>query len=166
MRRPQVNPVPSTPGPVSSVTALSGESTSPAIHTLVVEPDDGKTMVLATITAAHDNLTFTIYEITDPDIVAALVAAQGRGVAVRVLYNNASFASMNESNPNVSTVANSSRAGVATKPASPVFTVTPQKTLTAVQSVNQDFFIRNFLRRPAMKMYGYNPPQSPEHVGL
>lgn len=121
---------PATPVQVSPGTTLSGESAPPAVHTLVVEPDDGKALVLSTIDGAHENITLTIYEITDPDIVAALMAAQGRGVAVRVLYNNASFASMNEANPNAGAIANLSRAGVKTEPASPVFTVTHQKTIT------------------------------------
>ena len=121
---------PATPAQVSTGAIPGGESAPPAVHTLVVEPDDGKALVLSTIAGAHENITLTIYEITDPDIVAALIAAQGRGVAVRVLYNNASFASMNEANPNAGAVANLSRAGVKTEPASPVFTVTHQKTLT------------------------------------
>ncbi|MDO9325678.1 MAG: phospholipase D-like domain-containing protein [Methanoregula sp.] len=121
---------PATPAQVSAGTTPGGVSAPPAVHTLVVEPDDGKALVLSTIAAAHENITLTIYEITDPDIVAALTAAQTRGVAVRVLYNNASFASMNEANPNAGAVANLSRAGVKTEPASPVFTVTHQKTLT------------------------------------
>jgi phosphatidylserine/phosphatidylglycerophosphate/cardiolipin synthase-like enzyme len=122
---------PATLGQGSTATMVDTGNGSPAVHTLIVEPDDGKTMVLSTINGAHENLTLTIYEITDPEIVAALAAAQGRGVAVRVLYNNASFASMNETNPNAGAVANLSRAGVKTRPASPVFTVTHQKTLTA-----------------------------------
>jgi len=129
---PQGKTAPSAiPGPVSAGTTLNGESVSPAVHTLIVEPDDGKAMVLSTITGAHDNITLTIYELTDPEIIAALAAAEGRGVSVRVLYNNASFASMNEANPNAGAVANLLRTGVKTEPASPVFTVTHQKTLTA-----------------------------------
>ncbi|WAC05889.1 MAG: phospholipase D-like domain-containing protein [Methanoregula sp.] len=120
------NTAPAIPGQ-ASVT----ESASPAIHTLIVEPDDGKAMVLSTIAGAHDNLTLTIYEIIDPDIAAALAAAQGRGVVVRVLYNNASFTSMYRTNPDSGVIVNLSRAGVAMKPASPAFTVTHQKTLTA-----------------------------------
>jgi phosphatidylserine/phosphatidylglycerophosphate/cardiolipin synthase-like enzyme len=128
---PDQTPSLATPSLVSTTTTQGGVSGPATVHTLVVEPDDGKAMVLSTIAGAHENLTLTIYEITDPDIVAALIAAQKRGVAVRVLYNNASFASMNEANPNAGAVANLSQAGIKTKPASPVFTVTHQKTLTA-----------------------------------
>ncbi len=128
---PQAETAPATPGQVPVTTTLTGESGTPAVHTLIVEPDDGKAMVLSTINGAQKTITLTIYEITDPDIAAALVAARSRGVEVRVLYNNASFASMNEANPNAGTVANLSKAGIKTEPASPVFTVTHQKTLTA-----------------------------------
>ena len=101
------------------------------VHTLVVEPNDGRTMVLDTINGAEKTINITIYELDDPQVVDALAAAQKRGVSVRVLYNNASFASMNQTNPNFYAVYNLTPAGVALKPASPVFTVTHQKTLTA-----------------------------------
>ncbi len=128
---PNTQTLPVTPGPVTAAPTLNGETALVrAVHTLVVEPDDGKTLVLSTIAGARKNITLTIYEITDPDFVAALIAAQNRSVAIRVLYNNASFASMNETNPNFGAVANLSRAGIQTEPASPVFTVTHQKTLT------------------------------------
>lgn len=103
----------------------------PTGHTLIVEPEDGKAMVLSTIASATENLTLTIYELTDPDIITSLDAAQGRGVSVRVLYNNHSFSSMNRTNPNNGAVASLLQAGAAAEPASPVFTVTHQKTLTA-----------------------------------
>jgi phosphatidylserine/phosphatidylglycerophosphate/cardiolipin synthase-like enzyme len=125
---PQGNTTPVTSIQGNAVTTQNAESGPPAVHTLIVEPDDGKALILSTIASARKNITLTIYELNDTEIVPALGAAQSRGVSVRVLYNNASFASMKESNPNA--VASLTRAGVATKPASPVFTVTHQKTLT------------------------------------
>jgi phosphatidylserine/phosphatidylglycerophosphate/cardiolipin synthase-like enzyme len=104
---------------------------SPADHTLLVEPDDGRAALLSTIAGARDNITLTIYELNDPAIVSALKEAEGRGVAVRVIYNNQSFASMHEKNPNAGAVADLSAAGAGTMPASPAFAVTHQKTLTA-----------------------------------
>lgn len=121
-------------GQESDKTMYIGESDSPTNHTLIVEPDDGKKMIISTIMNAHENITLTIYELNDPDIIGALASAQDRGVSVRVLYNNNSFVSMNKTNPNVGAVANLTRAGVASKPASPVFTVTHQKTLTTDRS--------------------------------
>ncbi len=126
----QVDTTQGTTGQEIAETIYPGELSPPAIHTLIVEPDDGKEMVLSTIADAHENISLTIYELNDPEIIAALIAAQDRGVSVRVLYNNNSFVSMNKTNPNDGAVANLTRAGVATKPASPVFTVTHHKTLT------------------------------------
>jgi cardiolipin synthase A/B len=60
-------------------------------HTLIVEPDDGRAMVLQLLAGAKKTIDLTIYEISDPQIMAALAAAQNRGVAVRVLYNWYSF---------------------------------------------------------------------------
>lgn len=125
------------PGTAASTPAQGGTVTLPAAEcaagerTLIVEPEDGRMAVLETITGAHHNITLTIYELNDPAIVDALIAAQERGVQVRVLYNNASFAAMHMANPNTGAVLNLSNAGARTKPASPVFAVTHQKTLTA-----------------------------------
>ncbi|HSQ93712.1 MAG TPA: phospholipase D-like domain-containing protein [Methanoregula sp.] len=120
--------------PIRTVTTPIGAGISPADHTLVVEPGDGRAAVLSVIAGARDNITLTIYELNDPEIVDALAAAQGRGVAVRIIYNNQSFASMHEKNPNAGAIAMLSQAGAETKAASPVFSVTHQKTLTADRS--------------------------------
>jgi cardiolipin synthase A/B len=119
-----------------NITGVMGDrdTYTPSDHTLLVEPEDGKREILSMIAGAHDNLTLTIYELTDPEIIAALDAAHGRGVSVRILYNKNSFVSMKKKNPNDDTVANLARAGVAVKPASSVFMVTHQKTLTADES--------------------------------
>jgi phosphatidylserine/phosphatidylglycerophosphate/cardiolipin synthase-like enzyme len=104
---------------------------SASYHTLVVEPDDGREAVLSTIAGARDNITLTIYELNDPEIVAAFAGARERGVSVQVIYNNQSFASMHERNPNLVAVAALTATGAETTPASPAFCVTHQKTLTA-----------------------------------
>lgn len=109
---------------------LNGESGAQESHSLIVEPGDGKEKIISLIGNAHDNLTLTIYELTDPDIIAALASARERNVSVRVIYNNNSFASMKMKNPNEGAVFNLSLIGAGMKPASPNFTVTHQKTLT------------------------------------
>jgi len=60
-------------------------------RTLIVEPDDGRTLVLDNLNAAKESIELTIYELSDPQIIAALEAAQKRKVAVRVLYDWYSF---------------------------------------------------------------------------
>ena len=120
--------------PVSNETSLQK---SPDIyqylsenHSLIVEPSDGKTALISAIDMAKKSITLTIYELTDPDIIDRLIRAKNRGVQVRVIYNNQSFFEMNQTNPNNPAVSILSQSGVQVKPASPVFEVTHQKTLT------------------------------------
>jgi len=128
---PRLDTVPVTQNPSNAGITSNVDAGSPSAHTLIVEPNDGKAIILSTIAGARTNISLTIYELTDDDIVRALSAAQARCVSVRVLYNSNSFRSMNRTNPNAGAITNLSLSGVATKPASPVFTVTHQKTLTA-----------------------------------
>jgi len=60
-------------------------------HTLIVQPDDGRTPVLNVLNAATKSIDLTIYEISDSQIMSALESAQKRKVAVRVLYDWYSF---------------------------------------------------------------------------
>ena len=93
------------------------------------------TLILKTIAGAQKTITLTIYQLDDPEIVTALAAAQERGVSVRIIYNNASFAAENVSNPNEYAIANLTPLGVQMMPGSPAFVLTHQKTLTADGSV-------------------------------
>jgi phosphatidylserine/phosphatidylglycerophosphate/cardiolipin synthase-like enzyme len=126
--------VPVVPGPGSTGTTPGVLSASPPDHAIFVEPNEGRAEVLKTIAGARKNITLTIFQLDDPAIVAALAAAQERGVLIRVLYNNASFAAANQTNPNFYAVANLTPLGVSMKPAPPYFTITHQKTLTADRS--------------------------------
>jgi phosphatidylserine/phosphatidylglycerophosphate/cardiolipin synthase-like enzyme len=47
-------------------------------HTLIVQPDDGRTLVLNALNAAKKSIELTIYEISDPQIMSALQAAKAR----------------------------------------------------------------------------------------
>jgi len=125
---------PTIPGPGSTGTTLSSATGSLSEHAVFVEPTDGRAEVIKTIAGAQQNITLTIYLLDDPDVVDALAAARLRGVSVRVLYNNASYAAANQTNPNFYAVANLTPLGVEMKPASPVFTLTHQKTLTVDRS--------------------------------
>jgi cardiolipin synthase A/B len=97
------------------------------VHTLIVEPADGKGVVLAALEGAAHAVELTIYELTDPDVVGALVAAQGRGVAVRVLYNWYSFDSDTQTTDVTPTVQRLTAAGVQCRPAPREFAVTHEK---------------------------------------
>jgi phosphatidylserine/phosphatidylglycerophosphate/cardiolipin synthase-like enzyme len=108
--------------PVRGVPMISADAR------LFTEPDDGRGPVLDVINAAQKSITVTIYEISDPDVVNALIAAQQRGVAVQVLYNYYSFTSKD---PNAATISQLQGAGVQVKPAPQTYEITHQKTLVA-----------------------------------
>jgi len=97
------------------------------IHSLIVEPDDGRTLILGALQEAKRSVDLTIYELNDPEVDAALVSAHDRGVKVRVLYNYYSFISQGR-NPNESAVNSLNSAGIQSKPASSSFLDTHQKT--------------------------------------
>ncbi len=98
-----------------------------APHTLIVEPDDGRALVLQVLGAAKASIDLTIYEISDPQIMGALTAAQARGVAVRVLYNWYSFMPSMQQKDITPAVAALTKAGVQCKMAPKAFEVTHEK---------------------------------------
>ncbi len=55
--------------------------------TLITEPDQGTAPVLSLIHTASTSIDLVMYEMTDKDISNALIAAQKRGVHVRVMLN-------------------------------------------------------------------------------
>ena len=99
-------------------------------HTLMVEPDDGRAPILAALNGARQSITLTIYEVNDPEIDAALFAAQKRGVAVRVIYNYYSFYHMGRWHNMQPWIDELEAGGIRTQRASSSYTVTHQKTFT------------------------------------
>ncbi|MCQ8241353.1 phospholipase D-like domain-containing protein [Rhizosaccharibacter radicis] len=57
------------------------------VRRLLIMPDSGREAVQALIDAAASSITLKIYTLTDPILLAALLRAQARGVAVRVMLN-------------------------------------------------------------------------------
>ena len=112
-----------------SVTTDRTRTSQPSspVHSLIVEPDDGRTLILGALQEAKQSIDLTIYELDDPEVDAALVSAHDRGVKVRVLYNYYSFISQGR-NPNESAVNSLNSAGIESKPASSSFLDTHQKT--------------------------------------
>jgi kumamolisin len=96
-------------------------------HTLIVEPDDGRTAVLQALNAAKRSIDLTIYELSDPQIVAALTAAKGRGVTVRVIYNWYSFSSRTQETDITPTITTLTQAGIECREAPKIFEVTHEK---------------------------------------
>ncbi len=65
---------------------------------LITEPQDGITPVLSIINNATSSIELVMYELTDTQIEQALVAAQRRGVSVRVLLNEGYYGAPSTAN--------------------------------------------------------------------
>ena len=98
-----------------------------ATHTLIVEPDDARTLAVNTLNAAKNSIDLTIYEISDPAIVNALQAAQAKGVTVRVLYNWYSFSADTQQREVLPAIDTLTKAGIQCKPAPEAFELTHEK---------------------------------------
>jgi phosphatidylserine/phosphatidylglycerophosphate/cardiolipin synthase-like enzyme len=96
-------------------------------HTLIVEPDDGRALVLQALNAATKSIDLTIYELSDPQIMSALESAQARKVAVRVLYNWNSFTPRMQQTDITPMVQKLKKAGIECRPAPRIFEVTHEK---------------------------------------
>jgi phosphatidylserine/phosphatidylglycerophosphate/cardiolipin synthase-like enzyme len=96
-------------------------------HTLIVQPDDGRTLVLNALNAAKKSIELTIYEISDPQIMSALEAAKARGVAVRVIYNWYSFPADMQQREIAPAIQELTKAGIQCKQAPRTFEVTHEK---------------------------------------
>jgi len=96
-------------------------------HSLVVEPADGRALVLSSIGSAARTVDLGIYEVSDPAVVSALIAARGRNVAIRVLYNWYSFDSMTQQREITPTINQLTQAGISCRPAPSTFEVTHEK---------------------------------------
>jgi phosphatidylserine/phosphatidylglycerophosphate/cardiolipin synthase-like enzyme len=96
-------------------------------HTLIVEPDDGRSLVLQALNAATKRIDLTIYEISDPQIMSALESAQARNVAVRVLYNWYSFTARMQQTDITPAIQKLTQAGIQCQRAPRTFEVTHEK---------------------------------------
>lgn len=96
-------------------------------HTLIVQPDDGRTLVLNALSGAKKSIDLTIYEISDPQIMSALEAAKARGVTVRVIYNWYSFPDDMQQRDIVPAIDELTKAGIQCQKAAKKFEVTHEK---------------------------------------
>lgn len=99
----------------------------PGYHTLIVEPDDGRTAVLAALGSARSTIDLTIYELSDAQILAALIAAKQRGVVVQVLYNWYSFSARTQQTDVTPYINQLVAQGIACRIAPKAFEVTHEK---------------------------------------
>lgn len=98
-------------------------------HTLIVQPDDGRTAVLNALDSAKTSIDLTIYEISDPQIMSALESAQKRGVTVRVIYNWYSFSADTQQREILPAIDQLTGAGIACQRAPKTFEVTHEKAV-------------------------------------
>ena len=95
-------------------------------HRLIVLPDDTRDAILAPINEATRALNIRMFLFTDPILLGAVIAAQQRGVQVRVMLNPAR---RDGSSENEETRQALSAAGIEVRDSSPTFAVTHQKSM-------------------------------------
>jgi len=95
-------------------------------RSLVVMPDDSAQPILEVIAAAQESLRIKMFLFSDPTLLAAVVAAQKRGVKVRVMLNPARRGGEPE---NVATRKKLEKAGVEVIDSNPAFSVTHEKSM-------------------------------------
>ena len=95
-------------------------------RSLIVLPDDSAKPILAAIEGASRTLRVKMFVFSDPALRKAIIAAQRRGVAVRVMLNPARRSGEQE---NEAARAALERAGIAVQDANPAFALTHEKSM-------------------------------------
>ena len=95
-------------------------------HRLIVLPDDTAKPLIAALAGAKRTINIRMFLFTDPDMVAAVKAAQARGVKVRVMLNPQRRDGSAENEETRQALADS---GVEVRDSSPAFALTHQKSM-------------------------------------
>src|SRR5438093_2921974 len=95
-------------------------------RSLIVMPDDSARPILDAIAAARKSLRIKMFLFSDPALLAAVIAAQKRGVKVRVMLNPARRGGEPE---NEATRRKLEKAGVEVIDSNPAFAVTHEKSM-------------------------------------
>src|SRR5262245_29106626 len=95
-------------------------------HRLIVLPDDTADAIIDPINAAKRSLNVRMFLFTDPSMLEAVIAAQSRGVKVRVMLNPAR---RDGTSDNKRTKKLLLAAGVSVHDSSAEFAVTHQKSM-------------------------------------
>ena len=101
-------------------------------RSLIVMPDDSAQPILDAIAAAKKSLRIKMFLFSDPALLAAVIAAQKRGVKVRVMLNPARRGGEPE---NEATRKKLEKAGVEVIDSNPVFAVTHEKSMVVDDEV-------------------------------
>jgi phosphatidylserine/phosphatidylglycerophosphate/cardiolipin synthase-like enzyme len=100
-------------------------------YTLVVEPNQGLTAIYNLIASATKSIDMTMYELTDPTVINALIKAQGAGIPVRVILDQ-----NDEKTANTPAYNELTAGKVGVHWANPKYAVTHQKTITVDQTTS------------------------------
>jgi len=115
-----------TTTPMQNSIGVGGVSPSQGDHVLFVEPEDGNTPVVGAINAAKNSVEMKMYLLTERDVIAALKAAQQRGIKVRVMLEEHPYGSGPGNTENYKTFQSS---GIEVKWTNPVFKLSHEKSL-------------------------------------
>ncbi len=101
-------------------------------HSLIVLPDDGALPLIHALNNAKSSVNIRMFLFTDPDMVQAVIAAEQRGVKVRVMLNPAR---RDGSAENEATRQALEKAGIEVADSSPEFALTHQKSMVIDDNV-------------------------------
>lgn len=101
-------------------------------HSLIVLPDDTVRPILDAIGATARSLNIRMFLFTDPTLLRAVIAAQQRGVRVRVMLNPARRSGESENDKARHELL---RAGVEVRDSSPEFALTHQKSMVTDDAI-------------------------------
>jgi cardiolipin synthase A/B len=113
-------------GPSRQRATARGPVQGAPVAGLVVEPDEGHEPIERAIAGAQRSVDLVVYLLSDRQTIAALKAAQGRGVRVRVMLEEHPYGG---GPGNGAAAQDLQAAGVATAWSDPTFRLTHQKTL-------------------------------------
>jgi phosphatidylserine/phosphatidylglycerophosphate/cardiolipin synthase-like enzyme len=97
-----------------------------AVHSLIVQPDDGIAPILKTIEGAKHSLDIKMFQFTDPVLIEAVIAAHKRGVKVRVMLNPSRFTGEHDNDEAFELLRN---AKVNVKETNPKYPITHEKSM-------------------------------------
>lgn len=101
-------------------------------RSLLILPDDTGKPILDAIAAATKSLRIKMFVFSDPDLLAAVIAARARGVKVHVMLNPARRSGEEE---NAESRAELEKAGVSVKDSNPGFGITHEKSMVVDDSI-------------------------------
>jgi cardiolipin synthase A/B len=95
-------------------------------RSLIVLPDDTATPILNAIAAAKQSIRVKMFVFSDPNLIAAVIAAKTRGIDVRVMLNPARRSGEEDNDQTRATLV---AAGVAVADSNPAFGLTHEKSM-------------------------------------